>query len=397
MTTNRAALWTLATALFLAGAVQAQYPQPYEPDPYDPGYEDGYYEDWSESDDWYNDSADDDYYGGSDYGDYRPSGDYRPAGSYRPSPAVEVGFFYSELAPYGRWVRHPYYGWVWLPQHVHANWRPYSAGRWVVSDYGWTWVSYEPFGWATYHYGRWAWDRYAGWLWVPGTDWAPAWVSWQQNDNYIGWAPLPPAVGFDAHVGIRLGSFSLAVGIAPQHYTFVETRRFLDRRVGGYIVPTTRNATLLRSTRNTTHYTVVDNRVINQGVPIERVERVTGQRAQRMRIAPVNTPGKSKVERDVVKIYRPAEAKLRSVKVAERNNAGLRKVAKPAQPGVQPPQGHRKPQARPSAQKQDGKVEKGAASSQPNEKSQKQKHQKDSPRKSSKPPHAEQKPPQNQR
>jgi hypothetical protein len=79
---------------------------------------------------------------------------------------------------------------------VGYDWRPYTVGRWVNSNYGWTWVSYEPFGWATYHYGRWAFDRQIGWIWVPGTVWGPAWVAWQQGSGYIGWAPLPPQVGF---------------------------------------------------------------------------------------------------------------------------------------------------------------------------------------------------------
>src|SRR6266496_1683468 len=38
-------------------------------------------------------------------------------------------------------------------------------------------------------------DRY-GWVWIPGTVWAPAWVTWTYNDNYVGWAPLPPSIVF---------------------------------------------------------------------------------------------------------------------------------------------------------------------------------------------------------
>ena len=332
MTTHRIAMLTLLAAL-AAGAAAANQ------DPYGPqgggnqqgqygqesqGYGPGQYEDdWNESDNWYDEQAND---GPGGYDGYDGNRDYDDQDR---APAVDVGFFYGALSPYGEWVRHPYYGWVWFPRNVRAGWRPYSLGRWVESDYGWTWVSYERFGWATYHYGRWAWDRYVGWLWVPGTDWAPAWVAWQQGDGYIGWAPLPPAVGFDLRMGIQLGGFSLSFGIAPRNYAFVEERRFLDTRIGGYIVPEARNVTIIHNTTNITNYTVVDNRVINHGVPVERVERVTGRRAQRMRIAAASAPGNTVVERDVVRIYRPAETKLQSVKVAERNNAGLRRVAKP--------------------------------------------------------------------
>src|SRR5580692_1738503 len=119
--------------------------------------------------------------------------------------AVGVDFFYRDLAPYGYWVDRPNYGWVWMPRHVRHHWRPYSVGRWVYTDYGWTWASDESWGWATYHYGRWYDDPDYGWAWVPGTDWGPSWVSWQEGGGYIGWAPLPPQVAFDVNVGIGAG------------------------------------------------------------------------------------------------------------------------------------------------------------------------------------------------
>jgi hypothetical protein len=340
MRLNRIAMWTLSAGLAV-GVAEAQsdpYGPPGSPSPqgqygqqgqgYDPGQ---YEDDWREDDDWYERQSNDDYDRNYDDGSGKYGGydDYGGRDQRYPSASMEVGFFYNELSPYGEWVRHPYYGWVWFPRNVHAGWRPYSVGRWVMSDYGWTWVSYERFGWATYHYGRWAWDRYVGWLWVPGTDWGPAWVAWQQGNGYIGWAPLPPAVGFDVRVGIQLGGFNLSFGIAPRNYAFVEERRFLDNRIGGYIVPEARNVTIIHNTTNITNYTVVDNRVINKGVPIERVERVTGKRARRMRVATASAPTTNVIEQDVVRMYRPAETKLESVKVAKRNNAGLRKVASP--------------------------------------------------------------------
>ncbi len=141
----------------------------------------------------------------------------------------------------------------------------YSEGRWVYTDYGWTWASYEPFGWATYHYGRWAWDDRFGWLWVPGRTWGPAWVSWQTGNGYIGWAPLPPEVGYDLRFGIRLGDFNLSFGFEPDSYLFVPERYFLDTRLTNYYVSPSRNAFILRNTRNVTQYENRDSRVMNRG------------------------------------------------------------------------------------------------------------------------------------
>src|SRR6185295_12040125 len=214
----------------------------------------------------------------------------------------------------------------WFPRHVYAGWRPYSLGRWVESDYGWTWASDEPFGWATYHYGRWAWDREVGWLWVPGTDWGPAWVAWQQGNGYVGWAPLPPAVGFEIGVGIRLGGFSLSVGIAPRDYAFVEERRFLDPSIGRSFVPEARNVTIIHNTSNVTNYTVIDDRVINHGIALERIEQATGRRAPHLRVGVAANARGVGVQRDVLNVYRPSNRSLGSVRVGRRNNAGLQEV-----------------------------------------------------------------------
>jgi len=249
-----------------------------------------------------------------------------------------VGFFYSELSPYREWVRHPKYGWVWFPRNVGAGWRPCSFSRWVESDYGWMWVSDEPFGWATYHYGRWAWDPHLGWLWVPGTDWGPAWVAWQHGNGYVGWAPLPPAVGVQMRVGLQLGGFDLSIGIAPRECSFVEERRFLDSRIKSYILPTARNVTIIHNTTNITNYAVVDNRVIDQGVPIDRIERATARTAPPHRVAAAPNPRETLVQRDVVSLYRPPESRLETVRVAPRNDAGVPQTAPvPNRAEPQPP------------------------------------------------------------
>jgi hypothetical protein len=109
-----------------------------------------------------------------------------------PGAAVSFQFFYDNLSPYGAWVSYPGYGYAWAPR-VAGGFRPYfSSGQWVMTDLGWTWVSYYDWGWAPFHYGSWVYDPFYGWLWVPGYNWAPAWVTWGYYDGYYGWAPLVP-------------------------------------------------------------------------------------------------------------------------------------------------------------------------------------------------------------
>jgi len=122
----------------------------------------------------------------------------------RANTDVSFNMFYSSLSPYGNWVPMDY-GYAWAPTGVGPGWRPYMDGQWVWSDLGWTWSSYEPWGWATYHYGRWVMDPAYGWLWIPGTTWAPAWVSWYQTPGYVGWSPLPPDNNFFLSIGVGFG------------------------------------------------------------------------------------------------------------------------------------------------------------------------------------------------
>jgi hypothetical protein len=121
-----------------------------------------------------------------------PSAQLSGSADIQPGGDVDTAVFNARLSPYGRWVETPEYGRVWVPGNVNASWRPYTYGHWVYTDWGWTWVSDEPWGWATYHYGRWWWGAGVGWYWVPGRRWGPAWVSWRWSAGYVAWVPLVP-------------------------------------------------------------------------------------------------------------------------------------------------------------------------------------------------------------
>ena len=116
--------------------------------------------------------------------------------------AVSVDFFYDNLEPHGDWREVGGYGYCWQPRDVGPDWRPYSDGRWVYTDAGWTWDSNEDFGWAVYHYGRWVDVGRVGWVWVPGTEWGPGWVSWRHSPQHTGWAPLPPEARLLLAIGL---------------------------------------------------------------------------------------------------------------------------------------------------------------------------------------------------
>ena len=196
---------------------------------------------------------------------------------------ASLSYFHEHLSPYGRWVVRDGYGEVWVP-YVAAGWRPYTTGHWIYTDQGWAWIADESWGWAPFHYGRWFYAD-GGWAWVPGTVWAPAWVAWRNGGGYVGWAALPPAVGFSFGVGVVLGGVDLNVAISPAYYSFVSERAILEPRLSTVIVAPERNVTIIRNTTNITNYTVVNNRVVNNGVSAQRIQQVTGRPVPRVSTA----------------------------------------------------------------------------------------------------------------
>ncbi len=103
----------------------------------------------------------------------------------------DVAVFQPALAPHGRWVNSRW-GNAFLPD-APEGWRPYQNGQWGPDRF---WRSEDPWGWATDHYGRWGFDDTVGWVWVPGTEWAPSWTAWREDDDVVGWAPIPPQVNY---------------------------------------------------------------------------------------------------------------------------------------------------------------------------------------------------------
>ncbi|HUJ29210.1 MAG TPA: DUF6600 domain-containing protein [Myxococcales bacterium] len=116
-----------------------------------------------------------------------------PPGALPPSKPLDIDRAEAQLSSFGRWVDTPEYGRVWIPSGVSGDWQPYTDGRWVYTDWGWSFVSDVPWGPIVFHYGRWGFGVGLGWFWAPGIVWAPAWVSWRYSDGFICWAPFGPA------------------------------------------------------------------------------------------------------------------------------------------------------------------------------------------------------------
>ena len=264
---------------------------------------------------------------------------------------VELSFDYFQdaLSPFGEWIQVGDYGPCWRPTGVGDDWAPYTDGYWAYTDAGWTWVSYEDWGGITYHYGRWVHVRDEGWVWVPEYEWAPAWVSWRSNDDYVGWAPLPPEARWEPEIGFSTW-VDTSYDIGPDNYRFCHTRDFGSPFLAPVLLPYEQNVTIIQSTVNITNISFHrGGAVIFNGGP----NFVDINRHSRRPIPALNLVREDRIVRDdhghapaqvlrgnqlavfAPKVARPADIRALPVKpqkviAADRINRGWGRVADPA-------------------------------------------------------------------
>jgi hypothetical protein len=179
--------------------------------------------------------------------------------------------FESQLAPYGSWEDVPSYGQVWMPSTnvVGADFSPYATGgHFVMSDYGWTWVSDWDWGWAPFHYGRWMVLGGRGWCWIPGTAWGPAWVDWRWGGGYVGWAPMAPrGVVIGPPRGVRgPWRFTVAAQLGSRNVAYLPSR----------VVPSVWSRTTVVHNAQNVNFGAASVR-FNAGPPARAVAAATGR------------------------------------------------------------------------------------------------------------------------
>lgn len=224
--------------------------------------------------------------------------------------------FYEELAPYGEWLERPPYGRVWRPRPdvVGADFQPYATnGSWVYTDAGWSFASNWDWGWAVFHYGRWVTLAGLGWVWVPGMTWGPAWCDWRVSDEYVGWAPLPPA--------------GYAPALPVTAWTFVPTVYFVRPDVYRYAIPRYQVRSIFYRARPVTAFRIYHGARYRVGPSPVIVSRAVGSPVRPLSISPPR-PG-------VVQVYRirPGGVDRGPRAVAPGYSPGIRGTG----PGARPP------------------------------------------------------------
>ena len=197
------------------------------------------------------------------------------------SVRANLMFDYSPLNEYGEWIEIEPNQIVWRPVYVSELWRPYSVGRWIWTDYGWYWDSYEPFGAVTFHYGRWNYDYRFGWVWFPDYEWGPAWVEWRYSSAYIGWAPLSP---YSIHNG-AVGVVTINYSDNFYYWNFVSYRHFYGGNLERRILYGNRVSSVFANSKRRRSIYYRNGAAYNGGIEREIVERRSGQKIRTRNIS----------------------------------------------------------------------------------------------------------------
>jgi hypothetical protein len=222
---------------------------------------------------------------------------------------IDFHYFHERLSPHGHWIEVDDYGWCWYPAEVDDDWRPYVHGHWVYAEPdGWCWVSDYDWGWAPFHYGRWYHTGHR-WVWVPGYEWCGAWVVWRHGGGYCGWAPLEPAVTWEAGVGLRRGNFSFEVDVYEPSWVFCHEADFTSVSIHTVVVRPVETRVIIRQTEVLGSVTVHNRTTVtNRALRVKTVETVAKRPVKRVRLEATASLGESRVDRereDRVRVFRP--------------------------------------------------------------------------------------------
>jgi hypothetical protein len=191
---------------------------------------------------------------------------------------------------------------------AQASYTPYSNGQWIYTDAGWYFKAATPAEEITSHYGRWTLSGSLGWVWVPGRVWAPAWVAWREDDNYVAWTPVPPKVYLS-------GEVLAAPDIEDENlYVIVEKKHFLEPAVFKYrfMYKMAAEPVSIKVMTKRDGIMIKEKRLINWGPNIVHIQAKTGKTINVVAIHRVGALGQVKYLDGEIHVYAP---KLSKVKV----------------------------------------------------------------------------------
>ncbi|MDQ3194756.1 MAG: hypothetical protein M3P82_07150 [Bacteroidota bacterium] len=181
---------------------------------------------------------------------------------------------------------------------------PYTNGQWTNTDAGWYFKAPTAAEEITSHFGRWIESPSLGWTWIPGRVWAPAWVEWRENDEYLAWAPLPPAT----YITNDIVSAPI---IDDDKYVIVEKKYFAEPSVYKYMYKENRNKVIIKEMSKINGVMIRNKTVINKGPEPSLLEKNFKQNVEIFRINKVSDRNKVKINGKEINVLAPEFRKIK--------------------------------------------------------------------------------------
>jgi hypothetical protein len=209
---------------------------------------------------------------------------------WKPSPNLAVGLTAGETT-----IAEPVY------------YQPYTNGQWINTEAGWYFQAATPVEEVTHHYGRWVHSPAAGWVWVPGRVWAPAWVDWREEGDYIAWTPIAPSVYIVNNV------IAPPPVIVEERYIVVEKRYFVEPMVYQHVYWHHRHPGKfkIKEWRRLEGVMVVNNTIIDRGPDVSIIQTMIGRDIPVVRIDRVSSINSVEYTGNVIKTYSPEFKKVK--------------------------------------------------------------------------------------
>lgn len=192
---------------------------------------------------------------------------------------------------------------------TETQYTPYNNGQWVNTDRGWYFKAATPAEDLTSHYGRWTEDQQLGWVWLPGKVWSPAWVDWRENEDYTGWAPIPPGAYI---IDNTISQYS----INENHYTIVEKKHFIEPGVYKYRYQyvENKNKIMIKEMTKKDGIMIKNKTVINKGPDVGDIEKKTGKKIDVIKIKNTNKKDEVGAVTGEISVFTPDFKSEKSVK-----------------------------------------------------------------------------------
>jgi len=156
---------------------------------------------------------------------------------------------------------------------------------------------------------------------MPDYEWGPSWVEWRYDDDYIGWAPLPPYARFRVGVGIH---FSISWRSHYRHWHFVRYGHFCHSNVNYYFIDNSNTNYIFNRTKYRTNYYYNNDRIINGGIGRDFIERRSGTKIRTRDLVTTTKlrdySGDGVRKNDRIEIYRPTDDQVNKYRNIEKRD-----------------------------------------------------------------------------